>query len=116
MSGPELLRELEALDCPEACVGKGQYIPISRQFLRRILTALRTPSQGWQPIETAPKDGSEIDLWANGRRRANCRWGVFRWHNGKPQDEPCWGPYMMGEEGPLQPTHWQPLPTPPEKL
>lgn len=29
----------------------------------------------WKPIESAPKDGTEVDLWMSiGVRIANCRW------------------------------------------
>lgn len=43
----------------------------------------------WQPIETAPKDGSYVDLWdANGQRWVDAIWG-------KPESGPmasvkCW--------------------------
>ena len=30
----------------------------------------------WQPIETAPKDGTVVDLWVRGRGRVtDCVWG-----------------------------------------
>lgn len=32
-------------------------------------------SRSWQPISTAPKDGSYVDLWASGERFTDCRWG-----------------------------------------
>lgn len=35
-----LAEELRRYDCPEACIGKTQYIPISRETLRRILAVL----------------------------------------------------------------------------
>jgi hypothetical protein len=33
-------------------------------------------NNGWLPIESAPKDGSIVDLWAEGMRFADCRWDV----------------------------------------
>ena len=64
----------------------------------------------WQPIETAPKDGTLVDLWA-GERIADCAWNV-------PSN--CWAersvssfsgrPYWAVVNNP---THWMPLPTAP---
>jgi len=65
--------------------------------------ASRTPSpQGdaWQPIETAPKDGTRVLLATPRGRMADgefhARYGVWSW------------PYVM-----VEPTLWRPLPTPP---
>jgi hypothetical protein len=70
--------------------------------------------EGWQPIETAPKDGTRVDVWAfwpetlASERTANAYFdrtegdwylGVFMSHQ-----------YMM----PPIITHWMPLPPPPE--
>ena len=56
----------------------------------------------WQPIETAPKDGSFILLATPKGRIADGFWslvyGVWSW------------PYVK-----VEPTHWMPLPTPPER-
>jgi hypothetical protein len=38
----------------------------------------RGARERWLPIDTAPKDGREIDIWVTGpgsRRLADCRWG-----------------------------------------
>jgi hypothetical protein len=60
----------------------------------------------WQPIETAPKDGTSF-LAANGM------WiTVGFWHrsfNVWACNAPVYSRYPPGEE----PTHWQPLPKPP---
>lgn len=85
----------------------------------------------WQPIETAPRDRTEILMF-----REDC--GVFlaRWISpseflidGDPSDhfsnedswyEPDWfgadfvSGYRVTNDG--EPTHWQPLPSPPEPL
>ena len=60
---------------------------------------------GWMPIESAPKDGSEILLVSRKGRIANGCWmtandkvGAWMW------------PYVLQE-----PTHWMPLPQPPKE-
>ncbi len=81
----------------------------------------------WQPIETAPKDGTTIDVWRDGHRET-VYWG-FRphccgemgqycdsdWHGEK---EPGWvcstfGEYVGTACAPF--SHWMPLPPPPTK-
>lgn len=53
---------------------------------------------GWQPIETAPKDGGIILVWDDGVALA---W----WHEQG---------YWTEDEGMIsRPTHWMPLPKPP---
>lgn len=72
----------------------------------------------WEPIETAPKDGSEIGLWIVHRGNDYSpdpfqRFSVGYWceANRTPGFErPAgWEASWIGE-----PTHWQPLPPPPE--
>jgi hypothetical protein len=79
----------------------------------------------WQSIETAPKDGTEIDIWINpstggeGRRVANTWWcqHLLMWFAFHDMDNP---PMLQGMLCP-QPikgiaTHWMPLPDPPEEV
>lgn len=84
----------------------------------------------WQPMETAPKDGTLVDLWCDGERVPNCSyqhssypfggekdWGWFREH-----DEFSWYHVWLdrwiADEFNRPPTHWMPLPyaplTPPD--
>jgi hypothetical protein len=65
----------------------------------------------WQPIETAPKDGTTIDVcnrW--GDRSADVAWVDGKWR--------YWGVDGFGSPGwvslDLSPTHWMPLPEPPK--
>jgi hypothetical protein len=64
----------------------------------------------WQPIETAPKKhGNRVLAFSPYRRNPNQVF-IARFHvpgNGK---EPG---YWIGTENTSQPTHWQPLPSPP---
>jgi hypothetical protein len=63
----------------------------------------------WQPIETAPRDGTEIDLWASGRRWADCHWHLgewLRWQSDSVDEEPTHKRIAF-------PTHWMPLPPAP---
>lgn len=74
----------------------------------------------WQPIETAPKDGTEVLLWfaqfETRRIGAWMPWGdssyPFLWQD-------CHGgnlhrPWKYEDENYDYPTHWHPLPEPPK--
>lgn len=75
----------------------------------------------WQPIETAPKDGTSVlIIGAAWREPVISRWYVHYLH-GKPdprrppeweQQDMCGG--FGSYNGPIHPTHWMPLPEPPE--
>ena len=65
----------------------------------------------WQPIETAPKDATPILAW-------RAPWvfpQVMCWLNGQCI-QPGWHCYTKSAQGrePYSPTHWVPLPSPPE--
>jgi hypothetical protein len=73
----------------------------------------------WQPIETAPKDGTIFDVWlgdaadddvqfycTEGTRRS-CGWS---WERGKFRPL---GGLSVGMPVFVVPTHWMPLPAPP---
>ena len=70
----------------------------------------------WQPIETAPKDGTPIDLWGVnhlhpakiGRRATNVTWGRIRDWMGNERDD-----WQHGQTEDFEPTHWMHSPAPP---
>jgi hypothetical protein len=68
--------------------------------------ALRAGNQ-WRPIETAPKDGTFIDLWV-GDRVANAKWSNGEWQELELEWE-----WMSWQAIGVTPTHWMPLPPPP---
>lgn len=64
---------------------------------------------GWQPIDTAPKGETRVDLWCGGMLRVtNCRWSDEGncWENE-------WGQVLVEN---LIPTHWMPTPAPPKEI
>jgi len=63
----------------------------------------------WQPIDTAPKDGSDILGYQSA---AGCM-RVVRWDDGGYTKQPGWRANIHSfVELPV--THWQPLPEPPK--
>jgi hypothetical protein len=85
-----------------------------------------TDPQGWQPIETAPRDGSVIDLWAardsavlgsQERRFPDAWWSCEPW-GGPWKDKPRWVVEVEYHEIPVEidgwrATNWMPLPPSP---
>lgn len=72
-----------------------------------------TRTEGWQPIGTAPRDGTHIDLWlvaTNGDqyRLTDCHFVESRqqWHG--------IAEYIWDDDE--SPTHWRPFPAPPEAI
>ena len=61
----------------------------------------------WQPIETAPTDGTEVLVYARGSY-AVAFWSGKEWRD---MGDIGWAG-MYGDDG-NQPTHWMPLPEPP---
>ena len=71
--------------------------------------------QEWQPIETAPKDGTRIHGW-NGNYQTTIYWYVAP----KPPYESCWAQVQglqdeFYDDGVWNPTHWMPLPLSPKE-
>ncbi len=72
----------------------------------------------WQPIETAPKDGTQIDLWCSfsERRHTDMCWSDFYTQHTSPADKlPSWGPKIRNGY-PRNFTHWMPRPKTPDGM
>lgn len=71
----------------------------------------------WQPIETAPKDGTRVlaywpDCYGNGSACAVESW-FGPW--GKGNADQTWQSPFEWADGHNDPTHWMPLPPPPAR-
>lgn len=95
-------------------------------------TALQ--SQLWQDINSAPKDGTKIDVWRDGKRYCDVFWSFFKnAATGEALLDPVWDGWVQeGTTGMsytpnyinygydknckrLEPTHWKPLPEAPNE-
>lgn len=80
--------------------------------------------EAWQPIETAPKDGTEINGYRSDQGVFTFRWAEMSEFvdegaivDGHDTEFAWWWHDRWGwMEKDLTPTHWQPLPTPPRSL
>ena len=85
-----------------------------------------TTLPAWQPIATAPKDGTLIDIWIGGQRTADVKWCLpYQSYNNK-QRPPSFCQYgvvdydgiegweELYQEWSVPPTHWMPIPSAPE--
>lgn len=80
------------------------------QELEACVKRLNTRTSGWQPIETAPKDGSFILLLTP--------YGIIQGH----WNDDCWNQNVCDSTYEMacavisaDPTHWMPLPEPPNE-
>lgn len=112
MTKDDAIKAIEAKRVPE-----DQRVTIDRAMagsynrgLDHAIEAIRAlPDAGWRDIESAPKDGTQILAWCVCRETGDA-WiaaDVAWW---KPADH-----WIGVADGIVGPTHWIPLPPPPEK-
>ena len=87
---------------------------IAREITQATLAAIEAQGwmvvQGWQPIESAPKDGTAIIVTRPTIFESEDGWHVVRWDDG------WWQVHCGKFDNPLRgddPTHWMPLPASP---
>ena len=83
---------------------------------KAFLTAISASGTGWRSdIENAPKDGGWITTWDGQEVQPMCWINDTDYYTGWATAGECWGAilYEGYNEVTTQPTHWQPLPTPP---
>jgi hypothetical protein len=77
---------------------------------------------GWQPIDSAPKDGTEILVYCPAGQQAKSGWAFgpaiqsVKWDGSLTHQNSMWWTltgYHEADAWP-EPTHWMPLPPPPE--
>ena len=65
-----------------------------------VSAAMPETRQGWQPIETAPRDCDILTTWRGGTITV-ARWSGY------------FNAWMANRKDAFKPTHWMPLPDPP---
>ena len=68
----------------------------------------------WQPIDTAPRDGSRLILVVAGFQPTVGYWRKTQWWNDRLNASKLAAEFVFGDADPTYaPTHWMPLPPPP---
>ena len=67
----------------------------------------------WQPIDSAPKDGTDL-LVAITHSLGADEWEAIQWVDWQT-DDTKWPIYQRRIDIPFPPTHWMPLPPPPQE-
>lgn len=116
MTYVKLQDAVKAVEAAITCNGVGTRA-IEQILADDAIKALRSlpTDDGWQPIATAPRDGTRIDIWdpdCGGIRVADAYWSGGQksggWHAPNQDYDGMDGLYA--KDGP---THWRPLPAPP---
>lgn len=89
----------------------GPHFGTSHEDIAALLSHIE--SDGWQTMETAPRDGTKVDLWYpyDMERWIDCEWS---------ETLKCWGKWIVENKEQVfdtigyDPTHWRYSPAPPE--
>lgn len=105
---------------------------VSPDVFLTLTARLRAAEGAWQPIETAPKDGTEILIYRHGWQEApRARWGLQDGEDDDHKPTVFGGWFLASEwhtygcedgflgwnediEDGVMPTHWSALPPPPD--
>ena len=69
----------------------------------------------WKPIDSAPRDGRFIDVWGFGQRFTDVQYKYGDWWQLYTDEDGFIDTRQLKVgHGYIQPTHWMPLPEPPE--
>lgn len=76
--------------------------------------SMTTNCTTWLPIDSAPKDGTKVDLWSDVHGRITDSYYSHREDGWVMWSLDIWGRITEDLIGNSQITHWLPLPPPPE--
>lgn len=115
MTEQEALQQLRSSSCFGAGVCESLPCACAGEIAARTSAVCR--DGGWQPIETAPRDGTPIFVavhtdifgWVRGTSRWESHRGICGWVSRGITDPP-------GELGLGNPSLWQPLPAVPDRV
>lgn len=117
MTMPDLSERLAEIEerCEAAMLGPLGFIAHARTDIPFLLAEVRRllAEREWQPIETAPKDGTAVLLHIahplpEAPNMVIGRWGIYTLPSGRRDTGWFWYGSVAGA-----PIHWQPLPAPP---
>lgn len=70
----------------------------------------------WRDIESAPKDGTHVDIWINGFRKTDAKWDEsqnrWKWFECFVGPDKRTKRYSFSSRAEV--THWMPIPAPPK--
>ncbi len=107
----EMRKAVELADTMASC----DYTP-TRAEIRFVAQALIHASEAgakWRGIESAPKDGTHIDVWGTTHRNLEDGYERFANVHWNSKSGFWYKKYPRGLEADIHATHWMPLPAPP---